>query len=28
MITKAQVANFEDQERDVHFDIHIRPAEA
>ncbi len=28
IVTKAQVANFEDQERDVHFEIHIRPAEA
>jgi hypothetical protein len=27
IVTETHVASLEDQERDMHFDIHLRPAE-
>jgi hypothetical protein len=27
IVTETHVASLEDQERDMHFDIHVRPAE-
>jgi hypothetical protein len=27
IVTETHIASLEDQERDMHFDIHVRPAE-